>query len=185
MQYCSVVPKKIVEHYGPDFREHPVGAGPFTFNRWKEGEALLLARNKDYYRTKNGEQLPYLDGVRVTFQQDKQVEFLRFKKGKIHFVSGIEGKYKDQVLTKQGKLKPKHQDQFKMLKATYLNTEYLGFLMKDEEGEPVFSKKVRKAINYGFDREKMIEYLRNGIGVPARHGFVPPVLLGEEHAPEG
>src|SRR6202000_1484264 len=28
-QYCSVVPKEVVEFYGKDFRDHPVGTGPF------------------------------------------------------------------------------------------------------------------------------------------------------------
>ena len=32
MQYCSIVPKEAVEHYGPDFRRHPVGTGPFRFS---------------------------------------------------------------------------------------------------------------------------------------------------------
>jgi ABC-type transport system substrate-binding protein len=33
--------------------------------------------------------------------------------------------------------------------------------------------KIRQAINYGFDRRKMILYLRNSIGTPAESGFVP------------
>ena len=32
---------------------------------------------------------------------------------------------------------------------------------------------IRKAINYGFDRVKMLKYLRNNIGTPAINGFVP------------
>jgi peptide/nickel transport system substrate-binding protein len=32
---------------------------------------------------------------------------------------------------------------------------------------------VRQAINYGFDRKKMVLYLRNSIGTPAESGFVP------------
>ena len=37
-------------------------------------------------------------------------------------------------------------------------------------------KAVRKAINYGFDRVKMMKYLRNNIGTPALEGFVPKGL---------
>ena len=32
---------------------------------------------------------------------------------------------------------------------------------------------IRKAINYGFDRRKMIKYLRNNVGIPAVNGFIP------------
>ena len=34
-------------------------------------------------------------------------------------------------------------------------------------------KKIRQAINYGFDRRKMVLYLRNSLGTPAEAGFVP------------
>ena len=53
----------------------------------------------------------------------------------------------------------------------YLNTEYLGFLM--EEALPI---EIRQAVNYGFDKEKMLKYLRNNIGTPALQGFVPKGL---------
>jgi len=42
--------------------------------------------------------------------------------------------------------------------------------------EDTLPLKVRQAINYGFDREKMLKYLRNNIGTPALHGFVPKGL---------
>jgi peptide/nickel transport system substrate-binding protein len=42
----------------------------------------------------------------------------------------------------------------------------------------VESKLIRQAINYGFDRRKMMLYLRNGIGIPANGGFIPKGLPG-------
>ena len=42
-----------------------------------------------------------------------------------------------------------------------------------EKSNPLLIKEVRQAINYGFDREKMIRYLRNGIGYAGNSGFVP------------
>jgi peptide/nickel transport system substrate-binding protein len=38
--------------------------------------------------------------------------------------------------------------------------------------------RIRQAINYGFDRVKMIRYLRNGIGTPGIYGMVPPGMPG-------
>jgi peptide/nickel transport system substrate-binding protein len=44
------------------------------------------------------------------------------------------------------------------------------------KNSPLKSQNVRRAINYGFDREKMIRYLRNNIGYPGRYGIIPPGL---------
>jgi peptide/nickel transport system substrate-binding protein len=51
---------------------------------------------------------------------------------------------------------------------------------------PLHDRRIRQAINYGFDREKMMKYLRNGIGVPGTGGFVPCGLPGfDSVAPYG
>ena len=42
--------------------------------------------------------------------------------------------------------------------------------------EDALPLKIRQAINYGFDRVKMLKYLRNNIGTPALQGFVPKGL---------
>ena len=48
-----------------------------------------------------------------------------------------------------------------MIRGPYLNTEYLGFYL-DSKTPEIQSELIRKAINYGFDRKKMMIYLRNG-----------------------
>src|SRR5690606_696019 len=68
MQYCSIVPQEAVEYYGNDFRRHPVGSGPFQLVTWEEGQALVLKKNPNYFETdSNGNRLPYLDGIKVSF----------------------------------------------------------------------------------------------------------------------
>jgi peptide/nickel transport system substrate-binding protein len=48
----------------------------------------------------------------------------------------------------------------------------------DSKLDAVQSLKLRKAVNMGFDRTKMIIYLRNGVGFPANGGFIPKGLPG-------
>ncbi len=175
MKYCSVVPKEVVEHYGKDFRNHPVGTGPFQFQLWQEGVKLVLRKNPDYFeKDEKGNRLPYLDAVAVSFIVDKQSVFMEFMKGSLDFMSGIEACYKDALLTKDGRLNPTYQKEVKLLTGPYLNTEYLGFMLKPGDNDnPILDKRVRQAINYGFDREKMMKYLRNNVGYPGTAGFVP------------
>jgi len=178
MRFCSVVPKEAIDYYGNDFRSNPVGTGPFKFKLWEENVKLVLRRNPDYFeKDELGNQLPYLEAVAITFLPDKQSEFLQFVQGKLDFVSGLDNSYKDEIVSTKGKLQEKYKNQVNLITSPYLNTEYLGFYM-DSPSSEIQSKKIRQAINYGFDRVKMIRYLRNGIGIPAVNGFIPKGLAG-------
>ncbi|MGK0252651.1 MAG: ABC-type transport system substrate-binding protein [Mariniflexile sp.] len=178
MKYCSVVPKEVVEHYGSDFRSHPIGTGPFKFKRWEENIKLVFRKNARYFEKDEKDQsLPYLEAVAITFLPDKQSEFLQFAQGNIDFVSGLDASYKDEILTANGELRPTYSKDVNMIRGPYLNTEYLAFYM-DTEVPEIQSELIRKAINYGFDRKKMMIYLRNGVGIPAQGGFIPKGLPG-------
>lgn len=175
MKYCSVVPQEVVEHFGKDFRKFPVGTGPFQMQLWEEGVKLVLRKNPNYYETdSNGIKLPYIDAVSISFIVDKQSVFMEFMKGTLDFMSGIDPSYKDALLTKDGGLNPEYSDKIQLITGPYLNTEYLGFNLKDNsKNNPISDKRIRKAINYGFDRRKMIKYLRNDMCYVGSGGFVP------------
>lgn len=180
MQYCSVVPHEVVEKYGKDFGSHPCGTGPFVLQSWEQGQALVMLKNERYFeRDANGVRLPYLDAVKASFFTSKATEFLLFRQGKLDFINDIDPSFKDEVLTKKGELKKDWQGKLVLSKHPYLNTEYLGILI-DGPGappsDPLRLRKVRQAINYGFDRRKLMMYLRNSIGTPAENGFIPAGL---------
>jgi len=178
MPYCAVVPREVVEHYGSDFRKHACGTGPFRLQWWEEGEKLVMRRNDLYFeRDEDGSPLPYLDAVAVTFIIDKQTAFLEFMKGNMDFMNSIDAGYKDEILTRTGQLKPKYAERIDMVSLPYLNTEYLGFRM-DGGNAALQDRRVRQAVNMGFDRRKMIKYLRNNAGTPGCRGIVPDGLPG-------
>ncbi len=174
MQYCTVVAKEAVNYYGADFRTHPVGTGPFRLKRWLEDQALFLVRNEHYFETEQGQNLPYVEGVRVNFIPDRKTALLELLKGKIDFMSGLESSYTNMMLTAQGELREAQREHLQFISSPYLNTEYLGINMETATGDsPLAHKKVRQALNYGFDRERMMRSLRNGIGHAANSGFSP------------
>ena len=204
MTYASVVPHEAVEYYGTEFGRHPVGTGPFRFQYWKEGVKLVFRKNPIYFEvektTDNRQQttdivqdisatqqlgnsatqrLPYLDAVSISFLVDKQVAFMEFIKGKFHFMSGIDARYKDELLTRDGNLREEYEDKIYLIREPYLNTEYLAFFLGDDD---TLSKErslaLRQAVSYSIDREKMLRYLRNGIGTPGNHGIIPAGLPG-------
>lgn len=191
MKYCSVVPKEVVEFYGKDFRSNPIGTGPFKFKLWVENTKLVFRKNNKYFEKDDlGNSLPYLEAVAITFLPDKQSEFLQFIQGNLDFMKSLDASYKDEILTTSGDLVEKYKNNVVMQKGAYLNTEYLGFFLGGEEKSVIKSKEIRQAINYGFDRNKMITFLRNNIGTPANNGFIPKGLpsfngqLGYTYQPE-
>ena len=206
MTYASVVPHEAVDYYGTEFGRHPVGTGPFKYQYWKEGVKLVFRKNPNYFevikdtktqRHKDAKiesdsatlrlydsatiRLPYLDAVSISFIVDKQVAFMEFIKGKFHFMSGIDARYKDELLTRDGQLRSEYEDEIYLIREPYLNTEYLAFFLGDDDtlGKDR-SLALRQAVSYSIDREKMLRYLRNGIGTPGNNGIIPAGLPGYE-----
>ena len=195
MQYCSVIPNEIVQHFGPDFRRNPVGTGPFMFKAWQEGERLVLVKNENYFEKDGDKKLPYLDGITVNFIKDKQNAFIDFEKGAADMLSGADMVNIDLIIDKDGKLKSEYEGKFKMQTGSYLKTDYLGILVDPDSAivkkSALRIKEVREAIGYAIDRDKIVKHLRNNIGSAATQGFVPkgmpsfdPELKGFTYDPD-
>jgi peptide/nickel transport system substrate-binding protein len=180
MKYFSVIPREVVEAEGEEFRRKPCGTGPFKFKMWEEGSKLVFVKNPEYFEYSGAERLPHLDAVSVSFIRDRESSFLNFLKGDLDMVSGVDAINTDEVLTADGKLKDSYSRKMKMLTQPFLETNYLGFFIDEQKSivknSPLKIKALRQAINYGFDRRKMVKYLRKNLGQAATSGFVPPGL---------
>ena len=177
MKYFSALPKEAITKYGEDFRRNPVGTGPFKLKIWEEGSKMVLVKNENYFEYEDKNRLPYLDAISVSFIKDKETSFLGFLKGNVDMVSGIDAINSDEVMTADGVLKDDYKNKFKMQTQPFLKTDYLGFLIDENldivKKSPLKIKAFRQAINYGFDRKKMVKYLRKNLGVAATSGFIP------------
>ncbi len=196
MKFFSVIPKEAVDLYGDDLRRNPVGTGPFKFKMWEEGSKMVMVKNVNYFEFEGAHRLPYLDAVSISFIKDKETAFFDFLQGNIDMVSGIDAINTDEVFTAQGKLKDAYKSKFTMQTQPYLKTDYLGFLIDENmasiKDSPSKNKALRQAISYGFDRKKMVMYLRKNLGVAANAGFIPlglpsfnpKIVKGYDYNPE-
>ncbi|MBJ6110216.1 ABC transporter substrate-binding protein [Hymenobacter sp. BT523] len=185
MPYAYVVPHEAVAKYGKDFREHPVGTGPFRFKLWDEGNVLLYERNPSYWRRdRQGKALPYLDAVAISFLPDRKTEFLTFMQGKLDFLSGIRAGSRDLIMHPDGTIREDFKGKFTVQKVPYLNTEYLGIQLDSAnltgeqavQGRALRDKRVRQALNYALNKPEMLTYLLNRVGTAGTSGFVPKAL---------
>src|SRR5690606_32484789 len=117
-------------------------------------------KNEHYWQKDSaGKPLPYLDAVQFSFFDNKATEFLLFLQGKLDFVNGVDGSFKDLVLTRKATLKAEYEKTITLQKNVYLNTEYLGFNVDSAnpliKNAPTKNILIRRAINYAIDRKKM------------------------------
>lgn len=181
MKYFSVLPFEAIDEYKQDFRRNPVGTGPFVFKMWEEGTRLNMVKNEHYFeKDEKGGSLPHLDAVSVSFVKDRETAFMELLNGKFDMLSGADAFNINEVLDKSGSLREVYAKKFYLQKQTFLKTDYIGILIDDKidivRNSPLRLKAIRKALNYAFDREKLIKFLRNNIGEPAKAGFLPKGL---------
>ncbi|MBI3258230.1 MAG: ABC transporter substrate-binding protein [Ignavibacteriae bacterium] len=196
MPYCWIIPHEAIDLYKTDFYKHPIGTGAFMFKDWQPDMALTLIRNPLYFKyDASGKQLPYLDGVSISFMRNTKAEFLEFEKGKLDFIGSVDASFADKVLTPDRKLTPGFSN-FILLQASAQSVEYYGILLDSTleatKNMPISKVKLlRQALNYAIDREKIIRFVLKGKGIPATHGVLPlsmpgfsPETKGYDYNPE-
>ena len=64
--------------------------GAFMLDEYKPGAYVSLKRNPHYWKKDaKGQQLPYIDSVRLDIQQNRDIELLRFRRGEIHLINDL------------------------------------------------------------------------------------------------
>lgn len=166
-QALCVVPKEDVTKYGKNFRFHPVGTGAFTFEEWKQDQRVTLKKNPNYWRKDaNGKQLPYLNGFEIVVIPDSTVAWEEFKKGNINFMRDVPERRVEEARKLLGS---------SFLYAPQPGIYYFGFNMRKAPFKD--NKKLRQAMNYAIDRERMNDLVMEGLFMPAT-GVMPPSMPG-------
>jgi peptide/nickel transport system substrate-binding protein len=165
-------PREAYVTYGVDMRINLVGTGPFRVKKIKESETVILERNPNYWKKdEHGNQLPYLDGLKYSFNKEKKAELLEFRKGNLDMVYRLPLEMIGDVVGELEEAKRGGNRPYVMQVVPALSVYYLGFQNKLE---PFNNIDVRKAFNYAIDRESIVTYTLQGEGRPALHGIVPP-----------
>ena len=181
--YAYVYPREAVEHYGEDFQRNLVATGPFELESWEDGREIYLKKNPNYWgKDANGNQLPYLDGVAVSFIGDQSTMLSEFRNGNLEENYRIPNDYIQAIFQprKPGSDDPwittgEYKD-FVVNQVVELSSQYYGMVTTSEVFE---DKRIRQAFNYAIDRERLIEFVMKGqaAGI-GNHGLVPPSMPG-------
>ncbi len=178
MPGCYVYPKEAHAKYGNEMRIKAVGTGPFFVETVKEGEVVIMKKNVDYWGfDKDGNKLPYLDGIKWSFIRDKKSEILEFKRGNLDMVYRIPVEMYSEFMGTLENAKTR-KDEFQISTCEALSVHYYGFNI---QANPIFAKKdVRMAFNLAIDRQKIADFTIQGEGSAAIYGMVPYAEIFEK-----
>ncbi len=162
-----IVSRKAIETMGYDgFKHHPIGTGPFAFEKYIRGKYLLLKANPMYFRGH-----PLLSGIKIFFLPDIKKRQKAFEKGLIDVFTGS---------ARKGWLESFKRQDPDIIVDTHgvgeVATLYFNTRMK-----PMDDIRVRKAIAYGLNRQKFLDTANSGIAgsvySPVPANFLPGGLF--------
>lgn len=192
LSYTSIVCKEVVDYYGKEFINHPVGTGPYILSEWRKGLRLVYRKNPDfrkmYYPSEgsehdkengllndSGKQIPFIDTVIIKIFSESQPQWLNFLKANLD-ISGIPKDNYNQAITPDKSLTKELVDKGITLSINpSMDITYTFFNMEDKIiGSNIH---IRRAMCLAQDINKSIDLLYNNRAIPA-HSQIPPGLLG-------
>lgn len=138
-----------------DQNKKPVGTGPFKFVEYTPQQQLILEKNADYWQ----KGLPHLDKVTFKIDADEDAAFLALKGGTIDLEPYLSTEKARQL-----------SDSYNILTGSYNLVQLLAL---NNAVKPFNDVKVRQAMNYALDIQKIIDIVTYGEGKRIGSGFFP------------
>jgi peptide/nickel transport system substrate-binding protein len=153
----GIIPKNFAGQKRAEFYKHPIGTGPFMWDKRVVGQSVTFKRNPYYWQKGK----PYLDAVKWTYVSDQNTRELQLRGGQIQV---------DEFPPFNSIKKLQNTPGVKMFLFPSTRTDYL---LMNEAYAPLKDVHVRRAISYSVDRAAIIKSLFFGVGRPA-NSFMPP-----------
>lgn len=178
----GVVAREVVEAYGVQVGNHPVGTGPFRIGAWKRSDQISLLANREFRPMLfQGRRLPLVDRVDIKIMEEYQSRVLGFLNGEFDFLEQLPESMKEMVLTDDAKptLKPELARKGLVLSPfPVLQTYYMWMNMEDPLIGGYGKDKValRRAIALSYNSAEDIAQMKKGLALRAESPLPPNVL---------
>jgi peptide/nickel transport system substrate-binding protein len=163
----GIVPKNYGGETRKEFYKHPVGTGPFMWDKRVIGQSVTFKRNPNYWQKGK----PYLDGVTWTFVGDQNTRELQLRGGQVEI---------DEFPPFNSIAKLKRTPGVTMRLFPSTRTDYL---LMNEAYKPLADVHVRRAISYAIDRAAIVKSVLFNFGKPANSFLPPQVPFYDPHSP--
>ncbi|MCG3188653.1 MAG: Heme-binding protein A [Burkholderiaceae bacterium] len=192
----GAVAREVVERYGEQIGEHPVGTGPFRLAAWRRNSRIVLERNPDFRElfydehppagdarrgaiatALKGRRLPMVDRVELAVIEEPQPRWLSFLNDEQDLVERIPDEFCD-IAIPNNRLAPHLARRgIGMLRYQRNDISVSYFAMENPVVGGYTPDKValRRAIALAVDIDREIRVARHGQAVRAQSHIPPPV----------
>jgi len=190
----GAVAREVVEFYGEQVAEHPVGTGPFRLAQWRRSSLIVLERNPQYREVRydaepapddaegqallrrfKGRRLPMIDRVEISIIEESQPRWLSFLNGGADFMERMPTDMITAAMP-NGRLAPPLARRGVQAYRTVAPDMTLSFFNMDDPvvgGYTPDKVALRRAISLGYDVRQEIRDVWRGQAVPAQAGVAP------------
>lgn len=159
MPVAAIVPDPVPD----DFDRRPLGSGPWRFVSWSRDDALVFARNPDWW-----DDPPRADTLRVRIIPEELTQAAEWEAGNLSVVEVPFGETR----------RWEEQRPETLLRQPALRVLYVAI---NTRRGPLRDARVRRAINLAVDREAILGQVAGGRGTLSA-GAIPPTLPGHDSA---
>lgn len=170
-----MVSPKAAKELGAEHDRKPVGAGPWKFVKWADGQSVVVARHEKYWKP----DAPRVDGIDFAIIPDNATALRSVVANQNQLVFGLSARYKPII------------DRAKNLHFVTGPTLYCHLIYFNFARGPLTNLKIRQAINFALDRDAFMKAGMGGLGesaamlLPSSHWAYDKSLAGlYKHDPE-
>ncbi|MBS3965689.1 MAG: glutathione ABC transporter substrate-binding protein [Truepera sp.] len=148
-----------IQTFGENYRDNPVGTGPFRFVSWVKGQHIDLATFENYW----GER-PGIDGVRFLAVPEATTRMALVETGEAHVAVRV---------PPADVARLDAHPEITVDNTSGVRTIYIYF---NHTKEPFTDVRVRRAINHAVDKELITEFLLGGAARPSDAPVAPGIF---------
>lgn len=171
---AAIINETAVKAYGQSLK---TGAGPFIYDISSSKEKIVLIKNPNYFlKDSAGNTLPYLDSLIVLITPSIEDGLSLFENQKIDLINTLPSLRVKDVVEKNIKEFVSNPPKSLLQREPEMFSQFYVFNTKQK---PFDNVKVRQAINYAIDREKLVDNVLQGQAIGAAvHGITPNTFPG-------
>src|SRR5215467_6934152 len=157
-----VVPKDYLTRVGDDgFKKHPIGAGPYKFVSQKPGVEVELEANPDYWR-----RVPNVKTLVMKSVPEATTRAVMLKTGEVDISIVLDGPDAEAI---------QHTPGMQLVSSKHASIFWIEFTEQWDPKSPWHDIRLREAVNYALDRQRINEAACLGFCPPA--GVIVPRVM--------